>query len=70
MEKLKGYRQLSDAEIAIINEIKAKAEEVGELILKAEERSNTDRRWSAVAKTDLQKGFMALTRSIARPESF
>ena len=30
--KVKGYRQLTDAEIAAINKVKAKAEEVGGLV--------------------------------------
>jgi hypothetical protein len=29
-----------------------------------------DQRWVAIAKTDLQKGFMALVRAVAQPESF
>ena len=29
-----------------------------------------DRRWLEIAQTDLQKGFMALTRSIAKPDFF
>ena len=29
-----------------------------------------DKRWLAIAKTDLQKGFMAATRSVAKPDFF
>ncbi len=29
-----------------------------------------DQRWVAIGKTDLQKGFMALIRGIARTETF
>lgn len=29
-----------------------------------------DKRWSSIARTQLQQGFMALIRSIAKPETF
>ena len=54
-------------------EIKEKAAEVGELCEKLKGKdggSAPDQRWVATGKTDLQKGFMALTRSIAKPEFF
>lgn len=70
-QKIKGYRDLSEAEIADMNAAKILAEQVGDLCKKFEmERPNVDKRWLAIAKTDLQKGFMSLVRSIARPESF
>lgn len=70
-QKIKGYRDLSVEEIADMNAAKALAEQVGDLCKKFEmERPNADKRWLAIAKTDLQKGFMALVRSIARPETF
>jgi predicted site-specific integrase-resolvase len=69
-EKIKGYRDLTQDEIDLMNQIKEKAAEVGELIEEIESDLNVDRRWSAIAKTELQQGFMALTRSIAKPESF
>jgi hypothetical protein len=31
---------------------------------------NPDPRWLAIGKTDLQKGFMAVIRAIAKPETF
>lgn len=70
-KQIKGYRDLSVEEIADMNEAKGLAESVGDLCKKFEmERPNVDKRWLAIAKTDLQKGFMALVRSIARPETF
>lgn len=76
--KIKGYRELSQEEINLMNEIKAKAAEVGELVEKLEStacavEANLDRpdaRWVSLGKDDLQKGFMALTRSIAKPDFF
>ena len=75
-EKIKGYRDLSQEEIDLMNEIKEKAEEVGGLVEKIhqmfldEKENNPDPRWISIAKTDLQKGFMALIRSVAKPTSF
>jgi len=68
--KIKGYRELSEVEISAMNAVKEKAAEVGELIFDLEENSDLDQRWVAIAKTDLQKGFMAATRSIAKPDFF
>jgi hypothetical protein len=68
--QIKGYRDLSQAEIDMMNVCKVKAEEIGKLIKTLEDLSEVDKRWLAIAKTDLQKGFMALVRSIAKPETF
>lgn len=67
---IKGYRELSQDEIDAMNEVKAMAEAVGSLVAKLNGMPGTDRRWSAIAQTDLQKGFMALTRAIAKPTTF
>lgn len=64
-----GYRPLSDAEIELMNEIKAKGTEVGDLIDKAVAKG-ADARWASIARTDLQKAFMCLTRAVAKPTSF
>ena len=70
-QKIKGYRDLSIEEIDDMNASKELAEKVGDFIKKmAQERPNIDKRWLAIAQTDLQKGFMALVRSIAKPETF
>ena len=69
--QIKGYRDLSEQEIADMNEAKGLAEKVGDLCKKfVMERPDVDKRWLAIAQTDLQKGFMALVRSIARPDTF
>lgn len=67
---IKGYRDLSEAEVQAMNAVKAKAEEVGEIVAELEANPDLDQRWVAVAKTDLQKGFMAAVRSIAQPTTF
>ena len=67
---IKGYRDLSEGEIAAMNNIKAKAIEIGELVKALEQKAWVDKRWVAIGKTDLQTGFMALVRSVAKPETF
>jgi hypothetical protein len=80
-EKIKGYRDLTQEEIDLMNEIKGKAEEVGELIQRMghlpgspcdapDGTTAPNGRWLAIAQTDLQKGFMALVRSVAKPTTF
>lgn len=93
-KQITGYRDLSQEEIDLMNEIKVKANEVGELIERlaakhkgewaaggigkppmAEWEANIPHvieaaRWTGIAKTHLQQGFMALTRAVARPTSF
>lgn len=79
--KITGYRELSQAEIDLMNEIKAKGVELGALVKKLEdnqalitaEHGTGDAepfRWIAIGKTSLQQGLMALTRAVAKPEFF
>ena len=69
-KKIKGYRDLSQDEIDLMNEGKELAEKVGGFILKLQKDESTDKRWTSIAKTDLQTGFMAAIRSIAQPTTF
>lgn len=69
-QQITGHRQLSQAEIDNINNSKAFANQVGEFIETLEKSNDVDKRWLAIAKTDLQKGFMSLVRSIAQSSSF
>jgi hypothetical protein len=69
-QKIIGYRDLSEEEINAMNNCKDTAILVGALIDKVRTLDGVDQRWISIAKTDLQKGFMALVRSIARPETF
>lgn len=76
-QKIKGYRDLSEEEIALMNEGKELAEQVGKFLEKLEraefaqtEQQVPDKRWLAIGKTHLQQGFMAVIRSIAKPTTF
>lgn len=67
--RIKGYRNLEDWEIDLINTMKDYEEEIIGLIDAQFSTGGCNDRWLAIARTDLQKGFMALTRAIAQPES-
>jgi len=67
---IKGYRDLSQAEIDAMNNIKNLASQVGDLINELKDDPNVDQRWLSIAQTDLQKGFMSAVRSVAKPDSF
>lgn len=69
-KKIKGYRDLSQAEIDLINEVKAKGVELGELVAKLRATEGIDQRWVSIGATDLQTGLMALTRGVAQQTSF
>ena len=78
--KITGYRQLTEEEVALMNEGKALAEKCGEYIEKLRQAGPcqapgskvwvADRRWISIGEEQLQQGFMALTRSIAQPTTF
>jgi hypothetical protein len=67
---IKGYRDLSQAEIDLMNKLKDLAIEVGNWVDIVLDDPATDKRWANIAKTDLQKGFMSLIRAVAQPETF
>ena len=83
--KITGYRQLSEAEVALMNEGKALAEQCGAFIAKLRTHSASvpdqapndgttlqplDQRWISIGATDIQRGFMAVIRGIAQPTTF
>lgn len=68
--KSTGCRQLNEAEAALMNEIKARGVELGELVDKLRKAEGIDQRWVSVGATDMQTGLMALTRSVAKPTTF
>ena len=67
---ISGYRDLSQAEINAMNNIKALASKVGELLAELETITDIDQRWVSIAKTNLQQGFMAAVRAVAQPTTF
>jgi hypothetical protein len=68
--QIKGYRELSQTEIDLMNEIKSKGAELGDLVAKLRAAEGLDQRWVSIGATDFQTGLMALTRSVAQPTFF
>jgi hypothetical protein len=74
--KITGYRQLNEAEVALMNEGKALAEQCGAYIEKLRtgvgigDARPLDQRWISIGATDLQRGFMSVIRGIAQPSTF
>lgn len=84
--KIKGYRELDQAEVDLMNEIKEEGIRLDNLIKKVQhfnvaaamQDSNMSsivdeseaHRWGSIARTDLQTGLMALTRAVAKPAFF
>jgi hypothetical protein len=68
--QIKGYRELSQNEIDLMNEGKGLAELMRQFIAKLELDDSTDKRAVAIAKTNLQTGCHWVTHSIAKPDSF
>lgn len=68
--EINGYRELNADEIALMNEIKSRGAELGELVSKLRGLPDIDQRWVSIGVTDLQTGLMALTRAVARPTFF
>ena len=67
---IKGYRELSADEIALMNRIKQKGLELEALVRQLRDAPGLDQRWISIGATDLQTGLMALTRGVAQPTSF
>jgi hypothetical protein len=82
-QKITGYRDLTQEEIDLMNRIKQHAADTKALIADVQQHlalsdplpHETDlamipMRWTHIAQTELQQGFMALNRAVARPSSF
>lgn len=69
-KKITGYRDLSQGEIDLMNEIKAQGVQLEALVQKLINDGSSDARWVSIGKTHLQQGFMALVRSVAKPTTF
>ena len=68
--KISGYRELTEHEIALMNQIKEHGEALGDLVEQLRTTTGLDQRWVSIGATDLQKGLMALTRGVAQPTTF
>ena len=81
--KITGYRQLSEEEVDLMQRTKNLSNLCGEFIaylrrhkdfpVKEGDNRNDpalDQRWISIGATQVQQGFMAIIRGIAKPESF
>lgn len=81
--KITGYRELSQAEIDLMNEIKAHGEQTRELLARVyalaeavpserelSNEANHPLYWVRTADSSFRHGTMQLVRAVARPESF
>jgi hypothetical protein len=75
--QISGYRDLSQDDIDLMNEVKDAETKIGELWRRVGMMALGDRgpalvacdpRWHSIARTHFEEGFSALVRSIARPE--
>jgi len=67
---IQGYRELTQEEIDAMNACKSMGRAIKDFTDELSTFEAIDRRWLAIGITDLQKGIMAITRSIAKPEGF
>jgi len=68
--KIKGYRDLTQEEIDLMNEVKAKGAELEALIEKLKALQSNDQKWIEVGELQLKQGIMSLVRAVAQPTSF
>lgn len=68
--KITGYKKLTQQQIDTMNKCKEIGVTIGDLISEISEDNNTDQRWLAIGKIDMQKGLMSVIRSIAQPNTF
>ena len=68
--QIKGYRELTPEDIKLMNDVKEKGAELGELIEKLNMMLEIDKRWLEIGKTNIQQGLMAVTRAITKPDFF
>lgn len=70
-KKISGYRDLSQYEIDLMNKLKVKAAECGELVEELQSMGAVlDQQCVELGKTNLQQGFMWAIRSVAQPTNF
>lgn len=62
-----GYRPQSTAAVAKVNASKVIEETVLRFLDELGYDSSIDKRWLAIARTDIEKGFMAVNRAVFQP---
>jgi hypothetical protein len=65
-----GHDKLNAAQIGFINQIKHDAYGIRKLIETLEKNADCDPRWIEIGRTQMQLGFMALIRGVAKNPFF
>ena len=64
---VQGYRPQTSEAIALVNEAKQLEEQVLRQLDLLANRADVDKRWLAIARTNLELGFMAANRAVFQP---
>jgi hypothetical protein len=64
---IQGYNSLTQPAIDLINIVQRSEQSVLTIIRDLADDADVDPRWLAIGKSDIEKGFMAVRRSIACP---
>lgn len=62
-----GYRPQSSAAVDLVNEFKVAEERLLRSLDALAKGGEVDPRWLATGRTDIEKGFMAVNRSVFKP---
>lgn len=65
-----GYRKMSEADVEMINTVKALGATIGDVMQNIANHPDVDLRWLQLANDNLQTGLMQATRSIAKPSTY
>ncbi len=63
-----GYLPQSNANVSLVNRSKRLEEGVLRMLDELATLAETDKRWLAIGRTAIESGFMAVNRSIFKPE--
>ncbi|WP_052373132.1 DUF7681 family protein [Amycolatopsis taiwanensis] len=64
---VQGYHAQTQDDIDLVNQIKTLESQVAELWKEVQRRPSTDKRMAAIARTEIETGFMWLVRSVFQP---
>lgn len=70
MADIIGYKELTPSHIELMNEIKTKGNELGELLDTLSSTPEVNKRALAIARTEIQTGIMWAVRSVTNPTTF
>lgn len=64
---VEGYRPQSAEAVALVNEAKQLEEKVLRHLDRLASRTDIDKRWLAIGRTNIEQGFMAANRAVFQP---